>query len=295
MSEAAPEATPDQTPAASTEGTILSGDTITPVAAPQTWPDTWRNDLAGDDSKELERLGRFSSVNEIYKSFRSMESEFSNRPAARIEFDAEMPDNKMEEYRKQEGIPATAKDYNLDFDDGLVIGETDKPLVDGFLEFAHSKNMPEAHAKEAVRWYLEDQVKGEEEYNQKVADGRHETLALLKAEYGPEFDGNINAMNELYVNHPEIKDVLMGAIGSDGLPIGNNDQVVRWAIDLAKQLNPAATVILPGGESGQKGLESRINEIEQTMKTDRDAYDRDQSMQDEYEDLLDKRDRLANR
>lgn len=296
MSEAAQQQTLDTSIA-------QGGEHGTPVETPQTWPSTWREELLGGQSaiegneaaaKEFERLKRMSSPGDLWKSYRNLEAKLSTQQP-RIEYDPDMPENKLAEWRKQEGIPASPKDYKLEFEDGLVVGELDQPKIDSFLEFAHQNNIPESHVKSAVKWYIDSQSQESEGFQQKVADQKHETLAMLKAEWGPEFTGNINAIGELFVDNPEIKDILMGARGADGLPIGNNDQVVRWAVNLAKQINPAATFTLPGGEGGVKGLENRIKEIETMMRKDPDSYYKDQSIQKEYEDLLDKQERLNSK
>lgn len=267
-----------------------------PTPAPQTWPENWRQELAGEDQAEIERLSRFQSPNDIYKSFRNMEAEFSKR-SPRIEYDPEMPEEKLAEYRKQEGIPATPKDYNLEFESGLVIGEEEKPFVDSMLEYAHKQNVPESHVKSMLEWYYTDREAQNEAYDQKIADHRYQSQQQLKAEWGGEYTGNINAINELFVDNPELHDIIMRAVDSDGLPIGNRPDVIKWAASVGKQLNPTATFI--PNEGDVSSIQGRISEIESWMHSSdiatREKYFKNESVQKEYEDLLAKQEVIDSR
>src|SRR3546814_8159770 len=54
------------------------------------------------------------------------------------------------EWRKEQGIPEKPEDYDLKFDNGLVIGEADKPLVAEFLKASHATNVTPAQAKAQI-------------------------------------------------------------------------------------------------------------------------------------------------
>lgn len=265
------------------QNTIMSGEVGGNLTAPQTWPDDWRTQIAGNDEKELKRLESLSSPQDIWKKYRNMESEYSKRQP-RLEYSPDMPPEKLSEWRKQEGIPESPDKYNFEYDDGLVIGEADQPFIKDFAEYAHKSNLPESAVKESVRWYLERQAQAEQEYAQKNYDFQVSNLADLRQEWGPEFQGNLNALNELFTDHPDIKDLLFGAVDSEGLKIGNNAQMVRWAVDIAKKLNPTATFTSQLGEGGIKGVESRIAEIEGMMGTE--AYYKNPALGQEYEKLI---------
>src|SRR3546814_8605810 len=57
------------------------------------------------------------------------------------------------EWRKEQGIPEKPEDYDLKFDNGLVIGEADKPLVAEFLKASHATNVTPAQAKAQIAAY----------------------------------------------------------------------------------------------------------------------------------------------
>ena len=114
--------------------------------APPTWPADWRDQMASalpeaERAKELERLKRFNSPNEVYKSNRELESRMSSG-----EFKRPLPKDATPEqlsaWRKENGIPEKAEEYfpKIKMKDGLVIGEQDKPYVNKFLESLHGTN-----------------------------------------------------------------------------------------------------------------------------------------------------------
>lgn len=267
--------------------TLAGGGGGDDLSTQQTWPDDWRTHIAGDDEKELARLERLNSPQDLWKKYRNMEVEFSKRQP-RLEYSPDMPEDKLAEWRKQEGIPETPDGYNLEFDDGLVIGEEDKESIAEFTKYAHENNLPESAVKAAVRYDLERQAKAQEEWEQKNNDFKVENLAELKQEWGAEFKGNLNAINELFVDHPEVKDMLFEATDDQGLLLGNNAQLVRWAVDMAKKLNPTATLVFPGGEGGIQGAEARLKELRGMMGTP--EWYNDPELGKEYEDLLTKLD-----
>ncbi|MEJ2419937.1 MAG: hypothetical protein P8Y45_24070 [Exilibacterium sp.] len=226
--EGTPSAAPEPTPAENP--TIAGGGTGPEVTAPQDWPDNWRNLLAGEDEKSLKQLERYQSPNDVWKKTRNLEVEFSKRKP-RLEFDPEMPAEKLAQWREQEGIPESADKYKLEYDDGLTIGEDDKAEVDEYLKYAHEKNIPESHVKESVRW-------------------------------------------------------LFDAIDDQGMRLGDNEHIVKWAVDVIKKLNPAATFTLPGGESGIQAGENRLKELKTVMTTDYRRWMQSPDLQKEYDDLV---------
>ncbi len=123
---AAPASDPPKTPT----GTVLDGVSDTPVAAPVTWPENWRDEMAGGDEKERKRLERFASPADVYKSNRELEKKLSTG-----KFKVDLPENPTEEqiaaYRKDMGIPEDGK-YDTEIGGGFVWSDDDKPALDFF-------------------------------------------------------------------------------------------------------------------------------------------------------------------
>jgi hypothetical protein len=66
----------------------------------------------------------------------------------------------------------------------------------------------------------------------------------LRAEWGPEYTGNKNALYGLLETLPggkETADLILTARGADGVKLGGKSDVLRGLVQLARQINPAAT------------------------------------------------------
>ena len=74
------------------------------------------------------------------------------------------------------------------------------------------------------------------------------------------------------VANESLKDLIFEARAADGSQLGSKPEVMRAMLALALIQNPAG-VVVPGSEANpMKGLETRIAEIEQLMRTNRKAY-----------------------
>ena len=118
---------------------------------------------------------------------------------------ADAPPEVLATWRKENGIPESHTGYfdKLSLPNGVVPGETDKPVLDSFAKLAHSKNWtPETYA-DAVGWYYATQdaefkarAEGDTAYRKEATD------ALYK-EWGGDFRANINAISNLTSKWPE--------------------------------------------------------------------------------------------
>lgn len=259
------------------------------------WPDTWRQELAAGDEKTLKRLERFQSPADIFTSYRALEQRLSSGELkANVPFPEKGTPEEQAKWRTEAGLPDKPEAYDLKFDDGFVIGEADKPMVDAFLKSAHAKNLPPSAVKESVRWYfdsLESRVKEQTEAENKYRETSEEEL---RAEWGQDFATNRNLVRGLIQTAPkDLQDLIMYARLSDGKPFTSHPGALKWMTSLARQLNPVTTVI-PGVDSANmaSSIDDEIAEIDKLMRTDRKAYNKDTKKQERYRELLDARARL---
>ena len=267
---------------------------------PPDWRDDWREKMAGGDEKELKRLQRFRSPVDVYKSARELERKMSAG-----EIKAKLPDAATEEqiaaWRKDNGIPDKPDGYLEKLPKGLVIGDADKPLIDGFLARVHGKNADPAIVAEAVDWYyatqeemLAAQAKSDKDYNIASTDA-------LRAEWGNEYRANINSIASFLDAAPAMDDgtplkgLLMNARLGDGTRLGDNPAALKWLAGLASDANPGGFVSPGDAGSSMDTIEKELDTIRQTMRTDRPKYDRDQRMQDRFDTLLQMKERLESR
>lgn len=259
-------------------------------AVPQDWPDSWRNLMAGEDEKELKRLERMKSPADVFKSYRELEklkSSFSPAPKKPGEG---ATDDEVKAYREYHGIPDSPDGYDLSFDDGTAIGEDIMPHLKGYLEHAHKAGIPKDQVKATVQYYLQDiQVEQERQY-QINDEARVNGTAELRAEWGAEYQGNINSIRSLFTEAPEgVMDALLGARDESGLKFANNPDNIRWLVGIAKQLNPTAS-LLPTGATDAASIDAELEKLQAQMNSgdpvERDKYWKDPRAQERYIKLL---------
>ena len=298
--------TPDQIDAVDTNApddapkseTILEAapDGKTPVAAD--WRDDWREELAGGDKKELKRLQRYKSMKDFHQASRASAQKLSEGPG-KIGLASDASDEEVAAYRKDNGIPEKPDGYLENLPNGLVIGEDDKPLVNSFLERAHGKNADPVVVADTLDWYYDQQEEQVAEQSQSDKAYRAEGVEELRGEWGAEYKGNLNSALSFLDMAPQgdgdvsFKDNLLGARMADGTLLGDNPGALRWLAKLADDANPAGFVSPGAGMSQIDSVNDEIASIEKTMRTDRNAYDKDPKMQDRYLKLLGAQEKLS--
>lgn len=265
------------------------------AAATTGWGDDWRQRMAANDDKALKRLERFNSPEDIFRSYRALEQRLSSG-----ELKSALPkDAKPEEiakWRAENGVPEAPDKYDLTFENGLVIGEADKPIIDAFLKDAHGVNMTTDQAKGAIKWYyseLERQAGEQAETDKRVTQ---EAQDALRGKWGNEYRGNMNRAHALLDTAPSgVKDKLLQGRLADGTPIGSSVEVLEFLAALAREINPVGTVVPGAGANMVSAIEDEIKAIEKTMRTDRKAYNKDEAMQARYRELLGARDSMKKK
>lgn len=279
----APDAGPSDTPAS-----II--DTPAPDAAtPQTWPDNWRQEMSGGDDQYMKQLERFGAPPDIFKSYRELQTKFSNQAPVVEKPNAESTPEQLTAYRESIGMPDEASGYNLDFEDGTVIGEDMQPQVDEFLKFAHESNRSPEDVKEIVGWQMKNIQAQQEALSEANDEARINGTAELRSEWGGEFQGNMNAVHSLFTEAPEgTMEGLLSSAGPDGLKFANSPDNIRWLVGLAKQLNPTATLVPPGPDQAGS-IDAEIEKIQAIMnspdKAERNKYWQDDKMQARFVQL----------
>lgn len=238
------------------------------------WPENWRNLIAGDDAKVAERLGRFNSVKDVWNSYRNLETQLSQgKFKPELPNDREPTPEELNAYRKANGVPEKAEGYLEALEkDGLVVGDDDKAAVELLTNRLHALHASPAVVREAVKTYYDavEQAQSDAIEAQKAFKQQNEDI--LRKEWGPEFRGNVNAIGNLLAGHPEVKALLASATLGDGSLALNNAHFLRWAASLARELNPAATVVGPGHGDPMQSVTGRLAELDKMMKTNIDAW-----------------------
>lgn len=254
------------------------------------WPEDWRVKASKGDEKLLKRFERYASPEAAMQALIEAQNKISSG-----EVKASLPKNATEEqvaqWRKDNGIPESPDKYDLTFKDGLVIGDEDKATIDGFLKVAHARNLDNDSVKETIQWYYKEQERLADERQKTDAAQREETIEALREEWGKEYKPNMNAVKSVLGMFPEsVRDLLSGGRMADGRAMLNHPDVVRTFAQLAREINPASTVVPAGSGDPMKSIDDEIAMIESKMGTP--AYIKDEKMQARYRELVDTKTKL---
>lgn len=281
-------------------------------AAHPYWPADWRETtaaaIAGDDAraraKELKRLERYADPAGLYAKARELEAKLSESGSVKLPGPKATPDE-IRAYHRAIGVPDGPGDYFdlIRLDNGAVLGPADRPIAESFAAALHPAGATADVMSAALNWYFRNEE--EEAAALDAADEafRAESERALKDEFGPAFARHTNAIAGLFASAPGGADLenpgslfarLMGGRLADGRIAGNDPDMARFLIALARALNPAATVTEAGNPSGQS-IDAEIAEIRGRMRADRRGYFSDDGLQARYRELIATRERNRGR
>jgi hypothetical protein len=266
-------------------GTIAADPSDKPVATQATWPEDWREQLAGEDKTFLATLKRYASPANYAKA--GFEAQQKIRSGEfKKPLDKSATPEQLAEWRKENGIPEKAEAYEFDLG-GFVPGEADKPVLDNFKQFAHANNMPPTQLNDIAKWYFDQQEQVIAQQIEADKDYRAEQEEALRQEYGHEFKSNINAVKNFLTQTAgeELTGLLFGARLADGSLLGNNGAALRWLVSVAREQTPGAGLVPSGTPDVGKALNSRLSELDNIYVNDSERYRRD-GLEKEHQDLL---------
>lgn len=188
-------------------------------------------------------------------------------------------------WRKANGIPEKPEDYKAALPEGFIIGERDQPIVADFFAKMHAGNRDPKIAAEAVQWYYDSRAKQQQAQGEAISNFGNESVETLRSEWGGEYKGNVNAVINMLKGLPEdAAEAIKTARRADGMPLLDDVAVFKAMAQIARELDPTATLVPAGG--GQKGLETELEGIRKVLREDPGKYWSDKKMQDRMAELL---------
>lgn len=287
-------AAPAPSPAAPAPSPAAPSPSPAPAPAAEvkaTWPENWRDEMAAGDEKVRKQLDRYASPKDVSTALRALQTKLSSGELkSTLPKDAKPED--IARWREENGIPAKPEEYKLP--DGLVVGDADKPMVEGFLQRMHAKNAPPELVQEGIAYFYELQEAQAAKIAEADVSHKQEVEDTLRAEWGGEYRGNVNSIKAMLESAPGgIADIILSARSADGRALANQPAFMQWLAGTARELNPVATVVPAGGDQ-MGAISDEITKIEKLMGNRQSEYWKGpgaEKMQARYRQLIEARDR----
>jgi len=247
----------------------------------------WRDDFAGDDDKFKSTLERFSTPADFAAAYREGQATISSGQLAKpLAEDAGEDDVKA--YREANGIPLESHGYLENLPEGLVVGENDAPIAEIFMEALHTTNAPPAVAHALLAKYNEFAQESQDAQADLDSEQSAEATAELRTTWGADYKANINMVGAFMASTfgAEAKAQFENGRFQDGRAFLNDPKILQGIADVQRRLDPLTQVVEPGGDPAQT-MNDEIAEIEKFMRTDRPAYNKDETMQARLRELYD--------
>jgi hypothetical protein len=261
--DAAVAATPQPKNAAPTPK--AAAPTQEPVA--KTFPESWREDLAGGDKAFRKTLDRFESPAALAKAYKEFTTRLSS---GALKATKPPPDNATPEqiagWRAEHGLPQSAAAYvdGLQLGNGTVPGEAETALLASFADQAMKGRWTADQYNQAVGWYFDMQDRLAAQRDHADATFKHEASADLMREWGHDYVTNRNTIAQFFdLSFPEdFREALLTARLPDGRVLANHPTFNKTILEVAKSINPSGAMLPNASSGGLSNVESRIAEIE---------------------------------
>lgn len=238
----------------------------------------WRDRYAGQDAEALKRLSRFTDEAAFFKSYRALEGRLSSGELKKALPEGATPEE-VTAWRKENGIPENEAGYveKLALPNGVVLGEADKPIVAEFAKAALASNIdPKAFNGLVAQYYtILDQQRAKQESDDATFKQQSED-ALRAAWKGADFRANLTAVQNLMAGWPEgLATRVLAGRSADGRKLGDDPAFVQQLAALARELNPAATLVPAGTSDPVKGVAAELESIRALRRNDPAKYEQD--------------------
>lgn len=232
------------------------------AAAADPWsksaPEGWREELAGEDEDKLKRLGRYTDFNSFLDS--SFEAhEHARKGITQTGLPENPTEEQLNEYREANGIPTDGK-YELSLEEGAVLNEQDKAIMEKVFPVAQASNIGTAEMSAITSAFV---LARDEQVNAMLtqdSQDKQTTDALLRSNenWGHDFETNTQMIENL-VNRlmPEANvEALMNSRDGDGKMLFNNPAFLGMMANIERTINPMSTI--PGGQENANDTARQI-------------------------------------
>lgn len=235
-----------------------------------TWPENWRDQLAGNDDKLKNLLNRYTSPDAFAKAFKELRTAYDSKKPAKAE-EVELPENPTPEqlaaYRKAKGVPEKPEDYEFEVQEGRELGDGEYAIFMDFAKHMHERNIPANMVKEVSSWFLDYQEIAAQKAAEMAYQARQTTEEKLRAEWGPDYKANVNMMANVLQEHlgSQTQDLLSKPF-ADGSRLGDNELFIRLMAEVSRKVGgSSAELYTTDVATSGKSLEARRAELMKMM------------------------------
>lgn len=279
--------------------TTAADTTTTKTEDVPAWGDDWRERLAGKDEDFLKHLKRYTTPENYAKSGWQAQQKIRSGEYKRGLSPEASPED-IAAWRKEVGIPEKPDGYKIEPPKGVVFGDTDKPLLDSITAHAHANNWDQKTLNTAIAWYGAQQDKALADMALKDDAFKVEATDALRDMWpGVDYHRNLNAAKSFISTQPkEFQDLFATARTADGRILGDHPTILATIAQIAREVNPASTVVPAGTQDAPKAIESELNELRTKMRDASSDYHRGPSAkknQDRFKELINAQERMKGR
>jgi len=253
--------------------TLAGGGEAVKTPVPTDFPDDWRVRFAGEDKKALKTLERMATPADLWKSYSEAKSALNAGDLVKVPGKKATKDE-VAAFNKALGVPETPEAYldNIKLSKDRVLGDDDKPVLESFVKAMHPAGATPAVVNAATNWWFDYQQAVQEQQEQSDSDFRIESEIGLKQELGGNYTRATNAIGTLFSQAPkEVVGLLLNGRTADGHKLGDHPLIVKWLAETALELNPAASMQAPDGDS-IKAMDEELANLRKLMANDESEY-----------------------
>lgn len=242
---------------------------------------------AGDEKlykKELARLERLADLSPkaLYGMYRELEAKLSEGGLVKIPGKDAKPEE-IAAFQKALGWTEKPEDMigQIKLENGMVIGEADKPMLTGFLGAVHGATSAQDFATKATDWYYKQQEEAAAALDEADDTFRREAERALKDDLGPAYKRRINSISTLFSTAPGGADAknpsstmarLLGGRTADGKIIGNDPEISKLLMAWSAEINPVASVVEDGASGSSRSIDTELSEIKGLRQSNPQKY-----------------------
>ena len=264
----------------------------------ETLPDNWRELIIGDakNDKLAERLKRFGSPQEFLKSWVEAQDTISKGKHKADPLPENPTDEQIAKFRKDNGIPEKAEDYDIKIPEGFGDSDAEKELFKTFKEAMHEKHMTPEAVQSSIDWYVEFAQTAEQERNVHVKQTLKNTQNTLKAEWLGDYEGNVRAIDAFMEKQfgaekaAEFQNIRL----ADGSYLYHNVEFLRLILQPAVDAMGPNAIFAGDSAETAKTLNERKDEIMKMRAEDPDKWGTD-AIQKELSEIYQKLERINNK